>query len=314
MRFQSHITPSRIYDEIKMIKNRPFLLVEGESDVDFFVKFIDTNKCSIKATFGNPNLIAIFDMIKKNGDDVTVLGVIDADFRRIDGNLPTYDNIFLTDTHDLETMIMQSDALELVANKFCRKKYILTQKDDELKDTVAQKEAFLQARKQTLREFLTALVLPIAYFKYLSDTKSYAFKFKRNPLDKKDERPDYKKFIDKEKMVLDKEKMIQEIKNCSENGLKSRAIPNLQIISEMEEIAQKLASFDVWEVCNGHHITNILSVSFMVALSKYNPTIDSKEIENELITNYDSMYFRNTNLYKSLKNWEATHVIIFKEF
>lgn len=304
---RKNIDAQDLANEILMDKKNPiaYLYVEGESDIDFFSKFIDNQKCLIRATNGNPILIETLDILVKHNAHHQVLGVIDADFRRIDGNLPTHENIFLTDTHDLETMIMQSETLELIVNKFCRKR-----------GKEAQKDAYLQAKGQTLRKFLTTLALPIAHFKYLSDTKNYGFKFKRNPLDRKDERPDYKKFIDKESMRLQVGLLILELKNCSQNNL-GRGIDNKILEKEITETAEKLASFDVWEVCNGHHITNILSVALLKALSDYNSyssEVDSKLIENELITNYDSMYFKNTNLYKSLKNWEATHVIIFKEF
>ena len=169
-------------------------------------------------------------------------------------------------------------------------------------------------------ELLINLALPIAYFKKVKQEQSYSFKFKPSPLDKKEDDLEYTKFIDNVKMVfLGYEKLIDAIKHYThkymskeKNDIKRSKISNdLRIdnqlfIKQITEIENRnLAHL---QLCNGHDFTNILAILFMKAIANYDSkTISSQEIENKLVTYYDSSDLKKTNLYYSLKQWEINH-------
>jgi hypothetical protein len=87
-----------------------FLLVEGDSDIKFWAKFIE-KKYLIKAD-GKYNVIAAANILDAK-EDQQVIGVVDADFDRVN-NVDYSNRIVLTDGHDLEILMLHSNALAQV--------------------------------------------------------------------------------------------------------------------------------------------------------------------------------------------------------
>src|SRR5438105_471262 len=89
-----------------------FLLVEGVDDARFFTTRTDSRRCRLVLAGGRENVlgaIAVLDRASFKG----ALGAVDADFDRIIGaGTAPAPNLAVTDTHDLEMMLIQSPALE----------------------------------------------------------------------------------------------------------------------------------------------------------------------------------------------------------
>lgn len=92
-----------------------YLIVEGESDVKFFNKFLNNSVCkaisiSDKSDSNKEeviNLIKDFNNKKQKG----YIGIVDADFDNIleRTDLPLPENIIMTDYHDIEMVILESN-------------------------------------------------------------------------------------------------------------------------------------------------------------------------------------------------------------
>ncbi|WP_020559230.1 DUF4435 domain-containing protein [Thiofilum flexile] len=101
-----------------------FLLVEGDSDVRLWTKVV--KKEYILKADGKNNIIEASNILDSQKDQ-RVLGVVDADFDRI--NRVTYsDRIVLTDMHDLEILLLHSSALAQVQLEYfdeenCQEKF-----------------------------------------------------------------------------------------------------------------------------------------------------------------------------------------------
>lgn len=100
-----------IANEIRMSRinySGAFLLVEGKmSDLPFFRHYINNLQCQLIPSHGKDNvieIIRILDNEKFNG----ILGIIDADFWHVKKEKSPSNNLLLTDTHDLETMLIAS--------------------------------------------------------------------------------------------------------------------------------------------------------------------------------------------------------------
>jgi hypothetical protein len=308
MRLQGNITAESIVNTIKQQKHKGSLLfVEGQSDYDFWIKFKHTS-CKIHVTFGFPKLFEVIELLEKENYEKKYVGIIDADFRHLDNEIPKSDAIFLTDKHDLEVMLINSQALNRVIDFYCKE-----DKNQKLKDD------FIAKQQMTIKELLIDLVLPIAYFKKVKQEQGYSFKFKPSPIDKKEKDLEYTKFIDKVKMAfLGYDKLIDAIKNYTERYISKEDktkmtkisddldIDNQLLIKQIKEIeSRNLANL---QLCNGHDLTNILAVLLMKAIANYDSkTIPSQEIESKLVAYYDSSDLQKTNLYHSLKQWENTN-------
>lgn len=93
-----------------------FLVVEGSTDEKLYRSFIDEDKCQIIVADGKTPAIEVLSLLKKE-HFVGVLALVDADFDILEGK-PAIENVLLTDTHDLETMLMRSPALAKVLREF----------------------------------------------------------------------------------------------------------------------------------------------------------------------------------------------------
>jgi hypothetical protein len=111
---KQYLTPNSITSDIRMRRSQfkgTFIIVEGDTDQRFFKRFVEENLCQIVSAYNKENAIDILEILDKDRFD-GVLAIVDADFWRIDGIEYLKANLFLTDTHDLETMILRSPALE----------------------------------------------------------------------------------------------------------------------------------------------------------------------------------------------------------
>ncbi|OQX97671.1 MAG: hypothetical protein B6I24_07940 [Bacteroidetes bacterium 4572_128] len=116
---RKYIDKNYIYGEIKLWKNSRKnnavgVAVEAKADELFFKKFFSKNTSFFK-TDGFSNLLEVIKKINKNNDK-GFIGIIDADFRRIENEKIIFDNIFITDGHDIEMMTINSQAWNGVFN------------------------------------------------------------------------------------------------------------------------------------------------------------------------------------------------------
>ena len=86
------------------------MMVEGDTDMRVFKRFVKETDCLLIPAANKDNAIGALEILEK--DNIKgVLAIVDADFWNLDGIKPDSLNVFLTDTHDLETMIFFTSAL-----------------------------------------------------------------------------------------------------------------------------------------------------------------------------------------------------------
>ncbi|MEM9543671.1 MAG: DUF4435 domain-containing protein, partial [Cyanobacteria bacterium P01_E01_bin.42] len=114
------ITSDREANSIQMQRSSfsgTFLLVESGSDKKFYDRFIDKSVCELRCFHGKEQVIAILDTLETR--NVTgILAIVDADFDRIALSCHHSPNLLRTDSHDLETMLIESPALGKVIAEF----------------------------------------------------------------------------------------------------------------------------------------------------------------------------------------------------
>jgi hypothetical protein len=114
------ITSDREANSIQMQRSSfsgTFLLVESGSDKKFYNRFIDKSACEIRCFQGKEQVIAVLNVLEKR--KVTgILAIVDADFDRIAISPHNSPNLLRTDSHDLETMLINSPALDKIIIEF----------------------------------------------------------------------------------------------------------------------------------------------------------------------------------------------------
>ncbi|MEB3282448.1 MAG: DUF4435 domain-containing protein [Lyngbya sp.] len=259
-----------------------FLIVEGDADKRFYKNLVDQEKCQINIALGKSNVIRVLDILESD-KFLGVLAIIDADFDKLEGNLPTQENLLLTDNHDLEIMLLQSPALEKVLGEF-------------------GSEEKIQKLNQDIRSILLAGGVYIGYLRWISLKESLNLKF---------EGLSFSRFIDKKTLAIDKIKLIVAVKNNSQKF----QIDEREIEQKMESLERD--NHDAWCVCCGHDLIEILSIGLCKFLGSNNSKdVEADQIEKILRLAYESSYFRNTKLYSLIQQWESFNtpfVILHRE-
>ena len=110
-------TDSRVADvkalfDTHVNEGKVVLVVEGPDDKEVYEKVTDTATVCIYVDCNCEKHFVILDAL--NGRYCNrLLAIKDADFDRLEGTRPVYSNLVLTDTHDLEGMIVEACLSEL---------------------------------------------------------------------------------------------------------------------------------------------------------------------------------------------------------
>jgi Protein of unknown function (DUF4435) len=284
------ISASYKANEIKMLRSTfsgTFLLVEGHSDETFYQNFVDQNTCRIRVTSGKQRAIDILQILDNETTPsgsrfAGVLAIVDADFDRLESSPHQSPNLLRTDTHDLETMILQSPALDKLLAIFAS--------DDKLKEF-----------GRDVRTALLEAGISIGYFLWLSKSENLNLTF---------DEIKFKEFIDDKALQINELKLINEVKNKSQPAAKS-ALSDPSAVQK-RIAAKKKDDHDPWQVCRGHDLVEILSIGLRKALGSNKATdVEARSderkstLENQLMLAYDAAYFLKTQLYQEILAWES---------
>jgi hypothetical protein len=269
------LTPNDYANELRMRRSShqgTFLIVEGTSDAKLYRQLTDANHCELVIARNRNMAIAILKILQEPSVP-GVIAIVDKDFDELNGLLPDIPNLFFTDTHDLETMLLRSPALEKMIVEFGSKEK-------------------LEKFSKDVREALLVAGCTIGYLRWISLKDSLHFKF---------EGISFSDFIDKD-LIINELALIKEVKNKSQR-------PSLDINDLQQRLKQqKDPSHDRWHVCCGHDLMNILSVGLRKTIGTNNPTDITVEIlERDLRLSYEQVYFQTTELYAAIGIWETHH-------
>lgn len=257
---KGYVTGQTVANDIRMSRSQhsgPFLIVEGDCDARLYKRFLDTSSC------------AIINAVEKDKFD-GVLAIVDADFWNLEGFSSTSSNLLLTDTHDLDTMILNSPALEVV----------LTEYGSQNK---------LQRLPNDIRELLLESGKVLGYLQWISLKDNLGLKF---------EDLSFSKFVNRSDLSTNVKTMIKVV--CDHSKRPDLKTELLQ--SRINEISED--NHDLWQVCCGHHLISILSIGLCKLLGSCNSgEARTENIETALRLAYDSSFFTSTKLFAAIKEW-----------
>ena len=257
------------------------VLVESNDNKKLFGKILHQS-CHFYAANGWEHLIEALEIVNSQRKDITVIGIIDADFRRISGEIPVQENLFMTDYHDTEIMIVCSDAWENI-NVLIDKEKI---------------QVFEKQQDKSLRDFLLDLIRSISVLRWLNYKDNLGLTFKVKLKDTSFKYIDYESFIDRNyKISIDD--LLKAVENKSQKQGFFKNYPEIK--QNFEDLCK--TDFDLKEITNGHDFMNVL-VMILKIIAKNTP-IEVAEIETNFIFGYHLTDFQKTNLHKSLAEWET---------
>jgi hypothetical protein len=265
--------PVVIANEIRLKRSQhkgSFLVVEGRDDRLFCERFIDTSTCNIVVAENKEN---VCEVIRILDDDhfLGALGMVDADFDRIEGSeLPSV-NIVISETHDLETMLIRSPALDRVLVEFGSSEKLETFGRD-------------------VRDALLTATLPIGYLRLHSRQTELNLRFQGL---------NYAICVDPQSLEVDHPALVQEAKNRSQR-------PDLSS-AELETAIRSLEGTidDPWQVCTGEDMVSILAIGLRRPLGTNSAQIVNSEVlRRSLRLAYGDNEFNGSQLAEALRDWE----------
>ncbi len=273
-------------DSIRLLPSGySFLLLEGETDEKLFANFIDEKKCRIKVCPGKDKknqLVETIEILNKENYK-GVIAIVDADFWIVDGKVINTPNLLHTDTHDIETMIIKSDAFDKFLSVYGS--------DTKLEDA------------GDVRQLLLTAGMPIGYLRWVSEAEALglSFKIKMKKKGKKEKGISFKKFINNDNLMIDESEMIRVVISNSKGNHNQ-----IEIAKKVETL--KNSAHDPWQVCCGHDLVEILSIGLTKLFATYVHTVVAPVlIGKNLRLAFSFENFKKTQLYKNIKNWEGTN-------
>ncbi|MEH2113837.1 DUF4435 domain-containing protein [Nostoc sp.] len=274
------LTVDRVANQIRLRRSTytgTFLLVEGSSDKTFYQRFVDQLVCELVETSGKPSskqrAIDILKILEQSNFQ-GVLAIVDADFDRLETLLYTSPNLLRTDSHDLETMLINSPAFNKVLAEF------------------GSEEKIAQFNPN-IRLVLLENGMSVGYLLWISKCEGLNLTF---------DGIKFSKFIDEQTLQIDELKLIQEVKN------KSQAYSLRDEDLQKQLKSQKSNNYDPWQICCGHDLVEVLSIGLRKVLgSNKAADVEPNSLERSLRLAYEEIYFRHTQLYLDIRTWESNN-------
>jgi hypothetical protein len=261
-------------------KHCSFLFVEGDSDEKFWQTRIAEKDCCIVflVAFSKNNAkqtgktAVIKNVATLNQTDLQgYLGIVDDDFDTL-FKFENENNICVTETHDLETLLLSS------ATVF---KTLLVEFGDHA--LIAQ---FEHRTQKTVQDYLLELTLPFAEIEWLKQNLQPRLKLIN---------------LHKNNTILSSDKWCLNQNNIDLIIQKKGIDPTT--LASKQHLA-KLNNINPWLLCNGHILIDILSIGFQYGAIGNNKTATSNNIARHLRAAYPKEDFYRTALYQSILNWQ----------
>jgi hypothetical protein len=276
--------PSYYVGEVRFRRSNyhgAFIIVEGFSDLKFYSQVVLED--GIVVASNKSMAIGILEILNKDGF-LGVVAIVDKDCDELRAILPQADNLFFTDSHDLETLLIQSPALEKVLGELGSKEKI-------------------NKLGRDVRDILLDAGSTIGYLRWISIQDALHLKFTTIQ---------YNKFLDKKSLTFDESNLMEEVRNKYQphvpeiDDLKKQ-VNDVPKIDDLKKRVNELknSNHDRWQVCRGHDLVQIMSFGLTYAIgTRDRADVKPEILERSLRLAYQSSYFSQTKLYSDLEDWQ----------
>ncbi|MBD9590434.1 hypothetical protein IB254_25455 [Pseudomonas sp. PDM03] len=293
---EQHITPERIANSL--MQDTRFkgthVLVEGIKDLKVYTKFFNREEVRLTQTTGKYKLREAYGILSSRGF-TRKIAIRDADFLRIKGNIKFdqdfKDDIFVTDGHDSEVMMIMVDTLE-----------------DLLSVGVDQQiqRAFEEKANSTIKKVVLDLAYLTGCLRLADKKENLGLSFK--PASPDGNRIRFKKFICEKTFSLNIDQMIHIVWEYSKN--RQKVVSTKQVIrAAFDKILLQENNYE--DMINGHDVAEIVCIIASVALkSKSNIFQHPDRVEESLALSFDRGKFRKTNLFQNINRWQGERNLV----
>ena len=246
------------------------LLTEGSIDTQLYEEFLDGDTdVTVIACWTKDNAVGAVGLLEAAGD-VRVLAIVDADFGHLTKRLPDSENVFVTDEHDVEMMMVKTEAFYRVVRQLGSRPKIEEFPGD-------------------LRELILERAKSVGCFRYYSDINGLGLRFT-------DLR--YNKFVSRKDLEFTLRRMVEIVLSRSQaKGLR---------VADIHEALNDLSGtdLDTYQVCCGHDVLEILGIALRKVIGN-RKVLETKEesLGQRLCLAYRLEDYKRTRLYSQVSTW-----------
>ena len=246
-----------------------FVLLEGQSDIRLFRKLFNLDKCKVETIPGGK-----FKLEECVGELVSVypliIGIRDADFVHLESVPNAIPNIFLTDLHDMEMILLSEDEV------FSALMFEFT--------------SLAKENHSNIRQQIMSSIEQVSYFKWLNERENLEFKFEAGFAD----------LISFVNLNIDFEQYFNRTLNKSPNA----KINDFNLIVSEIEILKSAEPYAL-QLCNGHDFMKALS-QYIKQLGN-GEIINDERLHSSCRLMFSLKHFYKTNLYSDTKAWAVSN-------
>jgi hypothetical protein len=270
-------TADEIANSIRLYRSHfsgTIIIVEGPTDVLLYQRLINKNdRCLTIVAHSKENAIKALYIVEEESYK-GIICIVDSDFWNVDGCCPESEHLFTTDTHDLESMIISSNAIDKVLAEYGDREQI-------------------GSLDKSVREILLENALPIGLTRWLSSPhkRNLGIDFKII---------DFLELIDRFTFSVDIEILLMQ--------LRRRTLFDKNAL--MRDIKRLMKSRpDSWQICSGHDLVQILSVGLREIIGNdLGRRVTAERLDSILRIAYEDGHFYETKLFSKLVSWEAKNI------
>jgi hypothetical protein len=268
-----HRRPVVIANEIRMRRSQhvgAFLVTEGRDDRLLCERFISPADCKLVIAEGKTSVCEVIEILEDAGFS-GVVGLIDADFDRIVNVQHSSPNIIVTESHDLECLLIRSSALEVVLGELASSEKLATFGND-------------------FRAILLRAATPIGALRLYSHRAQLGLRF---------DGLRYPTFINRESLEIDSEALVKEVRNRTQR----QNLPVHEILGGIKAVQTE--GNDGWSLCCGDDLLGILSYGLRHAIGD-NPAqlVSEEQLRRALRLAFSDQLFQDSTLSAALRTWE----------
>lgn len=283
-------SPKRVTAMIRMARQKDssgtFLLVEGDSDNSFYKCMIREDRAHIVPMSGKSSVMEGIERINRAGIH-GVIAIVDSDYDRILGQMEKIDNLFYTDTTDIETMLLASGAYRQFEDMFGNGERISGyEKEHHLPLYICMREIgtkigylrMINARENFCMKFPdvgerntreSGLYSPERIYRYFDENYNFEYKAYFNDLLERSQNPP-----DRERLLM----MVHAVREKRPNP---------------------------WHVCRGHDMMQIMAVFYEYFGGSLIRKSNANGVEAVLMGIYASGgYLQSTHLLHAIAGWQ----------
>jgi hypothetical protein len=253
-----------------------YVVVEGETDEAFFSELIGSGT-RFQVGYGKPRVVAIMKLLNGYGVAHRAFGIVDADYWPLTGDKPDLPNLFVTDTPDVESLVVKSEAFRKTVKNYCNSKFIEGFLCDQgLEDPAA------------VRDILVKGAAKLGYLRYMSQKEKKSIDFKDL---------DFASFVDLATLQLDEQRLGEVLER---SGKSSRTLVEGWLDGYAEQAG------DPWKFACGHDIVSLMVVALReteLGWRENRDTYNKDDIEAGLRQAYETRHFRETCLCQDIEEW-----------